>query len=68
MRKQRVIGYGLTKGQIEVIKMQVYRFNNTYRSLAKHYKVPLNTIRQVVDSNQFMDVKPLGGYLDEIQS
>ena len=60
--KSKVVGYGLTKGQIEVIKMQVYRFNATYESLAKHYKVSLNAIRQVVDSKQFEDIKPRDGY------
>lgn len=63
--KQPKIGYGLTKGQMEVIKMQVFRFNARYTDVAKHYGVTLNAIRQICDTKQFADIQPLGGYLDK---
>ena len=60
--KEPIIGYGLTAGQIAVIKMQVYRFSASYRQLAKHYRVTTNAIRQIIETRQFDDIEPRGGY------
>lgn len=57
------IGYGLTAGQIAVIKMSVYRFNTKYSELAKRYKVTPNAIRQIIETRQFDDIEPRGGYV-----
>jgi hypothetical protein len=53
------VGYGLTEGQIRMIKTQVEVHNSTYEDLAEHYKVPVNSIRMVVESIQFADIKPI---------
>lgn len=60
--KEPTIGYGLTAGQIAVIKMQVYRFNTKYGHLAKQYKVPTNAIKQIIETRQFDDIEPRGGF------
>lgn len=54
-----IIGYGLTRGQIAVIKMQVERFGTPYAFLARHYKVTKNAIYQIVETKQFADISPL---------
>lgn len=61
-KKEPIIGYGLTAGQIAVIKMAAYRFNSTYRELAERYDVTTNAIRQIVETKQFDDIEPRGGY------
>jgi hypothetical protein len=61
--KHPIVGYGLTEGQIAVIKMQRLRFNATYGQLAKRYGVPVDSIRMIIESKQFDDIEPRGGYL-----
>lgn len=58
-RKEK-IAYGFNYGQIEVIKMQYYRFGNSYEQIAKHYKTRKDTIYKIIHSVQFADIKPLG--------
>jgi hypothetical protein len=58
--KAPVIGYGLTAGAMAVIKMEVKKFNHSYKDLAKHYGVTENAIRQIIESKQFADIKPRG--------
>jgi predicted DNA-binding protein YlxM (UPF0122 family) len=61
-QRQEVIAYGFTYGQIEVIKMQFYRFNHSYEEIARHYKTRKDTIHKLIVSVQFADIQPLGGY------
>lgn len=58
--RDEVIAYGLTRGQMEVIKMQVKRFNASYYEIAKRYGATVNAIKQTVESVQFADIKARG--------
>lgn len=62
--RMEVVGYGLTHGQMEVIKMQVQRFGATYSELAKRYKTNVDSIKQVVETKQFSDIHARGNHVE----
>lgn len=60
INRREKIAYGFNYGQIEVIKMQYYRFGHSFTEIAKHYKTRKDTIHKLIVSIQFEDIKPLG--------
>lgn len=64
-RQQRAIKLGvaegmLSRGQVEVIKMQFERFGASMKDIARHYNVPLTYIEAIVDGLIYDDVQALG--------
>lgn len=51
---------GLSKGQVQVIKMQFERFNATPNQLAKHYKTSLAVMRKIYDGRLHKNINARG--------